>query len=48
MLTISTALTRDRRQRVIEGQGVPVDRRVAWPSPERPDPALAAAVDWPG
>jgi carboxyl-terminal processing protease len=38
VLTVSTALTWDRRQRCVEGQGIPVDRLLPWSDPTTPDP----------
>jgi carboxyl-terminal processing protease len=46
VLTLSTALTWDRRQRCVEGQGIPVDVETPWSDPTAPDPALAAADRW--
>ncbi|MFT4622640.1 MAG: carboxyl-terminal processing protease [Myxococcota bacterium] len=45
-LTISTALTWDRRRRLVEGQGIPVDRPVPWADPRTEDPAEGAADRW--
>jgi carboxyl-terminal processing protease len=47
ILTVSTALTRDRAKRTVESNGIPVDRRVQWTDPTRPDPVLEAADHWP-
>jgi carboxyl-terminal processing protease len=46
VLTLSTALTWDRRQRCIEGQGIPVDRLLPWPDPTTPDPIEQWADRW--
>lgn len=43
--TVSTALTWDRSRRVVEGQGVLLDRRVPWPGPG-PDPLDDDARSW--
>lgn len=45
-LAVSTALTWDRRQHLVEGQGIPVDRHLPWTDPCAPDPVDAALDQW--
>jgi hypothetical protein len=46
VLTVATALTRDRNQRGIEGRGIPVDRHLPWSDPTVPDPIDAWMDRW--